>query len=157
MVGCQSQERISHDSCCTKRGINDSSAADNNETNSKGVDPFVEDRPSKRTVSNAKVNSIADDTSESVGTNSQWLLSSSHNTATVVLHDNLGDASAMVESLTHQVNNWCLTNLTSSSSSSSINNNNGDTKKKKSNKAYKQRCRRARREVMRSMLQQTVP
>jgi hypothetical protein len=51
----------------------------------------------------------------------------------MVLSDHLGDASAMVESLTHQVDNWSLTNLSPSS------------------KPNKQRCKAAKRQVMRAM------
>lgn len=69
---------------------------------------------------------------ESVGTNSQWLFRR-HDHGEMVLSDNLGDTSAIVDSLTHQVDNWSLTKLPSAS------------------KTNKGRCKAAKRQVMRSM------
>ena len=76
----------------------------------------------------------------SMGTNSQWLLSRNGDPQ-MVLRDNLGDASAMVESLTYHMDNWSIAKQSSSSS-----------KTKKNDKAYKQKCKTAKRELMRSML-----
>ncbi|CAJ1936281.1 unnamed protein product [Cylindrotheca closterium] len=104
--------------------------------------------PSKKTITDeARAQQAASDADDiSIGTNSQWLLSRNGDPQ-IVLHDNLGDASAMVESLTHRMDNWSITKQSSSSSSSS--------KTKKNDKAYKQKCKAAKREVMRSMLKKS--
>ena len=97
---------------------------------------------SKKATTEASAQGATSNTT--IGTNSQWLFSREDDPQ-MVLRDNLGDTSAMVESLTHDVNNWSLTNLSSPLSSGT-----------KSEKAYKQKCRQAKREVMRSMLKKNT-
>ena len=98
---------------------------------------------SKKTTTEAAVRGAAD--CASIGTNSQWLFSRNDDPQ-VLLRDNLGDTAAMVESLTHDVSSWCLSKNLSSSSPHGT----------KSGTAYKQKCRQARREVMRSMMRKNA-
>ena len=108
-----------------------------------------------------------------IGTNSQWLFqqhcsSSSQNNngnnhnrknnqvipkdnmvvfGSMVLSDNLGDVSELIDSMTQEVDNWSLTNT--------HHNNNNTTAQKgsRSNASKKQRSKNARREIMRTLLQ----
>eukprot|EP00980_Cylindrotheca_fusiformis_P019335 scaffold6638_cov127-Cylindrotheca_fusiformis.AAC.19 len=92
------------------------------------------------TTSSSHVNEDDDDDDNYSDTtaktsNQEWLFRRQQGD-TMVLYEHLGDTSAIVESLTHQVDNWSLTKTNPSSSSSII---------------KKQKCRAAKRQVMRAM------
>ena len=82
---------------------------------------------------------LSPDSHERTGTNSKWLLNvASDSTGGVILNDNLGDTSKMVDSLTHQVNSWSLTAIPS----------------QKNSKETKEKCKAAKRNVMRALRHQ---
>ena len=106
-----------------------------------------------------------------IGTDSQWLFqqhcssSSSQNNnnrknnhvipkdnmvvfGSMVLSDNLGDVSELIDSMTQEVNNWSLTNT-----HHHHHNNTTTQKGSRSNASKKQRSKIARREIMRTLLQ----
>ena len=60
------------------------------------------------------------DSQERVGTNSKWLLNIDNSAGGMVLNDNLGDTPQIVDSLTHQVNNWSLTTMPSDHNTNEI-------------------------------------
>jgi hypothetical protein len=75
---------------------------------------------------------------EQEGTNTtnqqQWLFQRQDGN-TMLLSENLGDTSAVVESLTHQIDNWSLTSI----------------KSKERGRKQTERCKAAKRQVMRAM------
>ena len=79
-----------------------------------------------------------------LGTNSQWLFQhdnsiyGNNGSSSMVLSDHLGNTPHIVESMTHQSRRWSLTAL---------------SQQQQNTAASKERCRAARRNVMRALLQ----